>query len=71
MDDFLSKDDWAAFSKLGAAAAKGLTGGPLAAPLFEKLSRRGYVSVSASSTKTILTTQGRAALSNWQRSLRS
>jgi hypothetical protein len=70
MEDFLSKDDWAAFSKLGAAAAKGLAGGALPRPLFEKLSRRGYVAASARGSATVVTAQGRTALANWQRSLR-
>ena len=70
MDDFLSKDEWATFSKLGIAAARGLAGAPSPRPLFDKLSRRGYVSVSARGTATVLTAHGRTALANWQRSLR-
>ncbi len=70
MDDFLTKDDWAIFSKLGAAAAKGMAGAPLPKPLLEKLSRRGYVAPSPRGANAIVTAQGRTALANWQRSLR-
>jgi hypothetical protein len=70
MDDFLTKDDWAAFAKLGTAAAKGLAGAPLPRPLLDKLSRRGYVAPSPRGNATVVTAQGRTALANWQRSLR-
>lgn len=70
MDDFLTKDDWTAFSKLGAAAARGLAGAALPRPLFDKLARRGYVATAARGNATVVTAQGRTALANWQRSLR-
>jgi hypothetical protein len=71
MDDFLTRDDWALFAKLGSAAARGLAGTALPKPLHEKLARRGYVAASARSSAAVVTAQGRAALANWQRSLRS
>jgi ribosomal protein S19E (S16A) len=70
MEDFLSRDDWAAFSKLGAAASRGLAGGALPRPLYDKLARRGYVSTSPRNS-TVVTAQGRTALANWQRSMRT
>jgi hypothetical protein len=46
MEDFLSKDDWAAFSKLGAAAAKGLAGGALPRPSLRSCPVGCYVAAS-------------------------
>jgi hypothetical protein len=72
MEDYMSADDWGALTRLNERAKRGgLAAATVSGAQAEKLVRRGYVAAAERGAGFVVTSAGRIAIANWERSRRT
>ena len=71
VDDYMTADDWGALVRLNERSKRGLAAAAVSASQSEKLVRRGYLEPAATGTGYVVSSAGRLAIANWERSRRT
>ena len=67
----MTPDAWGALVRLNERSKRGLAASTVSAAQSEKLVRRGYIEPAAKGTGYVVSSAGRLAIANWERSRRT